>query len=598
MYKEDLYILAYERIKSAPGNMTPGTDRKTIDGFSLRMIHTIIEEMRTEQFQFKPVRTVYLPKPNGKKRKLGIPSTRDKIVQEVIRLILECIYDSPTGPYFHETSHGFRPNRSCHTALQEIRGKWPAINWFLEGDIQSCFDAIEHGVLVSLLRKKIRDERFLNLIWKLLRAGYLDLREARQESLAGTPQGGLASPILANVYLHELDEKVEELRKQVERGGKRKKKNPLYKKLSERKLRLVKKGATRTKEFRELVRQMRSIPAVEVNDPNFIRLKYLRYADDWLVGICGPRKLAEQVKEELKTFLSQRLKLTLSTEKTKITHARQEQAHFLGTRLAIGREGIQRIVTTYNGSARPIRRRSTGSEIVMTAPRDELIKKLHTKGFCTAKGQPTTKLGWIHLDADQIITLYNGINRGIQNYYRFADNFGQLVRIQYILKFSLVHTLAAKYKCSVSQVFKRFGKIPTVIVKAKDGKRDRRIAFYNNSDWKKQRNGFQIGSAPVDLLRWSIHLRSRSKLGMPCCICKTLEQVEMHHVRHIRKTGGKKPTGINAILQMMNRKQIPVCTQCHQKIHQGDYDGMRLSDLAYNPYKTEKRRRFRESRMR
>ena len=140
-----------------------------------------------------------------------------------------------------------------------------------------------------------------------------------------------------------------------------------------------------------------------MNDPNFIRLKYLRYADDWIIGICGPRKLAEQVKEELKTFLSQHLKLTLSEEKTKITHARKEQAHFLGTRLAIGREGVQRVVTTYNGSARPIRRRSTGSEIVMTAPTEELIKKLHAKGFCTAKGQPTTKLGWIHLDADQII---------------------------------------------------------------------------------------------------------------------------------------------------------------------------------------------------
>ncbi|EFH82900.1 reverse transcriptase/maturase family protein [Ktedonobacter racemifer] len=598
MYKEDLYVLAYERIKSAPGNMTPGTDGKTIDGISMCMIQHIIEEMRTERFQFKPVRTVYLPKPNGKKRKLGIPSTRDKIVQEVIRTILECIYDSPKGPYFHETSHGFRPNRSCHTALREIRGKWPAINWFLEGDIQSCFDAIDHGVLVSLLRKKIRDERFLNLIWKLLRAGYLDLREARHDSLAGTPQGGLASPILANVYLHELDEKVEEMCKQVERGGKRKRRNPLYHKLSEQKLRLVKKGATRTKEFRELVRQIRNMPAVDVDDPNFIRLKYLRYADDWLVGICGPRKLAEQVKEELKTFLSQRLKLTLSAEKTKITHARKEQAHFLGTRLAIGREGIQRVVTTNNGSVRPVKRRSTGWEIVMVAPRDELIKKLHAKGFCTALGQPTTKLGWIHLDADQIIALYNGINRGVQNYYRFADNFSHLIRIQYILKFSLAHTLAAKYKCSVRQVFKRFGKTPTVTIKAKDGKRDRQVAFYNNNDWKKQRNGFQINQATVDQLRWSMKLRSRSKLGMPCCICSSSEQVEMHHVRHIRKTGAKKPAGINAILQLMNRKQIPVCSECHQKIHRGDYSGIRLSDLAYNPYESVQRRRFRESRMR
>ena len=285
MFKEDLYIVAYERIKSAPGNLTPGSDKKTIDGFSLDIIHKTIQEMRTEQFQFKPVRTVYIPKPNGKQRKLGIPSTRDKIVQEVIRMILECIYDSPDGPYFHETSHGFRPNRSCHTALREIRGKWPATNWFLEGDIRACFDEIEHGTLVKLLRKKIQDERFLNLIWKLLRAGYLDLGEARQDSLTGTPQGGLASPILANVYLHELDEKAEEIRRRMEQG-KKKRPNRLYTKLSRQKLRLVKEGATHTKEFRELIQRIRSIPAVEVNDPNFIRIKYLRYADDWLVGIC------------------------------------------------------------------------------------------------------------------------------------------------------------------------------------------------------------------------------------------------------------------------------------------------------------------------
>ena len=598
MYKEDLYILAYERIKSAPGNMTRGSDGKTIDGFSMSMIQNIIQEMRTEQFQFKPVRTVYIPKANGKKRKLGIPSTRDKIVQEVIRLILEGIYDSPYGPYFHETSHGFRPDRSCHTALREIRGKWPALNWFVEGDIQACFDAIDHGVLVSLLRKKIRDERFLNLIWKLLRAGYLDLQEAKHDSLAGTPQGGLASPILANVYLHELDEKAEEIRARWERGGKRKHRNPLHRKLSAQKERLVKKGATRTQAFRTLVQRIRSIPAVEVNDPNFIRIKYLRYADDWFIGICGPRTLAEQIKEELKQFLGHHLKLTLSEEKTQITHARKEQAHFLGTRLAIGREGVQRVVTTNNGSGRPIQRRSTGSEIVMTAPKEELIKKLHAKGFCTATGQPTTKLGWIYLDADQIITLFNGINRGIQNYYRFADNFGHLTQIQYILKFSLAKTLAAKYKRSVSQIFRRFGKVPTIIVKAKDGKRDRQIVFYCNSDWRKQRNGFQVGQEKVDRLQWSVTMRTRSKLGMPCCVCNSVQQVEMHHVRHIRKTGGKKPVGFNAILQALNRKQIPVCITCHQKIHRGDYDGMNLSDLAYNPYGSEKRRRFRESRMR
>jgi len=383
-----------------------------------------------------------------------------------------------------------------------------------------------------------------------------------------------------------------------ERGGKQKHSNPLYSKLSSQKERLVKKGATRTKAFRELVKQIRSIPAVRVDDPTFIRIKYVRYADDWLVGISGPRSLAEQVKEELSIFLSQRLKLTLSTEKTKITHARKEQAHFLGTCLSIGRGGVQRVVTTFNHSTRPIRRRSTGSEMIMTAPLADLIKKLHSKGLCTVTGQPTTKTAWIYLEAEQLILLYNGINRGIQNYYRFTDNFSNLTRIQYILKFSLAHTLAAKYKCSLRQIFKRFGKVPTVQVPTRKGKQERCITFYNNSDWKKQRNGFHIGQTNVDLLQWSSRLRSRSKLGKPCCICNSTERVEMHHVRYIRKIEGKKPVGIHAMLRTLNRKQLPVCAECHQKVHRGEYDGLRLSDLAYNPYASEKRRRFRESRMR
>jgi hypothetical protein len=399
----------------------------------------------------------------------------------------------------------------------------------------------------------------------------------------------VASPILANVYLHALDEKVEEIRTRLERE-KRKRSNQLYHNLGERKRRLQKKGATQTKTYRELVKQMRSLPAVEVNGPNFIRIKYLRYADDWLVGICGPRALAEQVKEELKIFLSDHLKLTLSEEKTRITHAREEQAQFLGTQLFIGRGGVQRIVTISTGLGKPFKRRSTGSETVMEAPIHKLIKKLQSKGFCTVEGKPTTRTAWIYLDEDQIVMLYNGIMRGIQNYYRFADNFKQLSRIQYILKFSLVKTLAAKYRCSVGSIFKKFGKEITIPIKVKEGRKDRSVSLYLNHDWTKQRDGFQIGNTQIDFLQWSLRMRTRSKLGKACCVCNDPLHIEMHHVRHIRKTGKRKPTGFNAILQALNRKQLPVCTSCHKKIHRGEYDGLRLADLAYNPYASEKRR--------
>jgi len=314
LYKADLYILAYERIKSKPGNMTPGTDGETLDGFSMETIQTIIEEMRTEQFRFKPVRTTFIPKANGKMRRLGIPCVRDKVVQEAMRLILEAIYDSPYGPYFRETSHGFRPNHSCHTALREFRGKWSAVNWLIEGDIRACFDELSHSVLVKTLRKKIHDERFLNLIWKLLNAGYMDLHGRKKESLIGSPQGGILSPILANVYLHELDDFVEGLRAKHEKG-KRKVRNLTYQRLSWQKSRMVKRGETKTREFQRISQQMRTLPTLQVDDPGFIRIKYLRYADDWIVGIWGSHTLAEQVKQEIKTFLSDQLQLTRSRGK-------------------------------------------------------------------------------------------------------------------------------------------------------------------------------------------------------------------------------------------------------------------------------------------
>jgi len=585
MYREDLYIVAYERIKSKPGNMTPGTDEETLDGFSLESIREIINEMRTEQFLFKPVRLTYIPKANGKMRKLGIPCVRDKIVQEVIRMILEAIYDSPSGPYFSDQSHGFRPNRSCHTALQEIRGKWSAVNWLIEGDIHACFDELEHQVLVSILNKKITDQRFLNLIWKLLHAGYMDLHGVKRDSLIGSPQGSLVSPILANVYLHELDEFVGTLRTKLEKG-KAKRRNPAYLWLLYQKRLLVAQGKTRTKAFKLTIKQLRNTPSKQVDDPDFIRIKYLRYADDWVVGVCGSHSLAEFIKQEIKIFLRESLKLTLSEEKTHITNARTEEAFFLGTTFKIGNGGEAKVAQQTSQTGKTFHRRSTGWETVMKAPLPRLIKRLSDRGFCTKDGKPRSKTGWTNLDADQIINLYSAVNRGIQNYYRFADNWSQLNRIQYTLELSLAKTLAHKFKITSPKVYKRFGKELAVVIEGKGGKSDRKISFYRNRDWKKKRDAFQSGKhSDIDLVGTAARLRTRSKLGQPCCICgEKAGQIVMHHVRHIRKLSHKREaTGFNRVLRMINRKQIPVCPTCHGKIHRGEYDRLKLSDLEYVP---------------
>ena len=584
MYKEDLYILAYERMKSKPGNMTPGTDEETLDGLSLEAIREMIHEMKTEQFRFKPVRHQFIPKPNGKMRKLGMPCVRDKIVQEVIRLILEAIYDSSHGPYFRDTSHGFRPDRSCHTALREFREKWTAVNWLIEGDIRACFDELDHSILVTILQRKIPDQRFLNLIWKLLNAGYMDLHGNKKESLIGSPQGGVASPILANVYLHELDEFMEGLRSDVEKG-KEKHRDPVYRQLSKKKARLAARGKTRTKEFKELVKRMRATPSRQVSDPHYMRIRYLRYADDWLVGVGGSHTLAEEIKQKIKTFLSDHLRLTLSEEKTHITNARTEEAFFLGTILKIGNGGKAKVKQMTNWTGKTFKRRTTGWETVMNAPLPKLVKRLSDRGFCSKEGEPTPKPGWAFLDADQIVNLYSGVNRGIQNYYRYTDNWGQLHRVQYILEYSLAKTLAVKFQISVPKAFKRFGKGFPIVIKGKKGKADRTVSFYLNHDWAKKRDAFQAGKhSDVDLVRTAIQMRTRSKLGKPCCICGDVGQIVMHHVRHVRKLTNKRvATGFNLILRAINRKQIPVCTVCHGKIHRGEYDGLRLSDLEYIP---------------
>lgn len=579
LFKPELYILAYERIKSKPGNMTPGTDQETIDGLGMDDIRKLIKEMRTEKYQPSPVRRVLIPKSNGKMRKLGIPSTRDKIVQEVVRLILEAVYDSPHGAYFKDSSHGFRSSRSCHSALKEIQGKWSGTTWFLEGDIKACFDDINHAILVDIMRKKIKDERFLNLIWKFLNAGYQDLDKSRKDSLAGTPQGGIVSPILANIYLHELDEYVEQLRKELEKGE-MKRPNPEYRSLQKRRQYLAKIGKINTREYKDLGVQMRKFPSMDPKDPNFVRVRYVRYADDWVIGIIGPKHLAKEIKEKVRQFLKAELDLTLSEEKTAITSARTSDAKFLGYRIRLGRSKTaeQKQTLSTNASGKNFKRRSTGMQIVLKAPTDELIKKLNQKGFCDAKGRPLHKKAWTLLDEDQIISLYSSVNRGIQNYYRPVDNWVELTRIQYILKFSLAKTLASKRQVPITRIIKDKG--IKVIVTRKE--QQKTIAFYLNADWTIDRKAF-TNSPTVDLVRMHERMRVRSKLGLPCCICLETVGVAMHHVRHIRKMTEKQATGFTSLLAKLNRKQVPVCQECHKKIHRGEYDGISLRDLAYDP---------------
>ena len=341
MFNPQLYLLAYGRIYANHGAMTPGTTQETVDGMSLDKIGRIIDAMRHERYRFTPVRRVHIPKKNGKTRPLGMPTWSDKLVGEVVRLLLEAYYE----PTFSDRSHGFRPGRGCHTALREVANTWTGTTWFIEGDIADCFGSFDHDIMVTILSKRIHDNRFLRLLRNMLTAGYLENWQWGA-TLSGVPQGGIASPVLSNIYLHELDRLVEQTLIPEYTRGRLRSRNTAYRSVESAIVRAKRRGDRA--EVRRLYRQLHSMPSQDPYDPGYRRLRYCRYADDTLLGFAGPMAEAEAIKQRLATFLRDDLKLELSPEKTLITHARSQRARFLGYEIAVA------------GSARRTRRRSTG----------------------------------------------------------------------------------------------------------------------------------------------------------------------------------------------------------------------------------------------
>ncbi|MEK7889160.1 reverse transcriptase domain-containing protein [Burkholderia contaminans] len=584
MYKHDLFVVAYEKLKSVPGNMTPGADGTTLDEFSTKTIENIVAQLRNESFRFSRARRVHIPKANGKTRPLGIAPPRDKIVQEVMRMILEAVYDSPHGSSFSDDSHGFRSNRGCHTALKSIRTHWSGVTWVIEGDVKGAFDCIDHDILIRILRHRIKDERFLSLIRKALTAGYYEFKRP-VESLVGTPQGSIVSPILCNIFLHELDMFVSDLMARHKVGDRRRTTTEYnYRQKQIEKVRSKLSASSSNAEGRkEVVAELKALLSAQKrssttrNDGSFTRVKYVRYADDWCVEINGPKHLAVQIRDEVKSFMTGKLGLTLNMDKTHIRHAKDEEAFFLGTRIKVGSDA-QKIVRITDKNGRSYQKRVTGWLPQMRAPCDKLVARLNSRGFCDKGGSPIAKSAWIALDDDQIVALAGAVLRGLVNYYSFADNYADLRRIEYILKYSAAKTLAGKHRTSVRQIFLKCGDRLT-IKKAHAGKSSA-TTFPTVSDWTRNPTRFKVGEVPSPdhVFQRNQRLRTRSKLGSSCVICGSDDRVAMHHIRHVRKMG-TAVQGFSRLMATLNRKQIPVCSPCHTRIHKGEYDGLKLSDL-------------------
>lgn len=587
LYRPELYVMAYERSKSNPGNMTAGTDGQNLDGMSMTQIAGIIEELKDESYQPQPARRVYIPKANGKMRPLGIPTVKDKLVQEVVRTILECIYDSPEGATFSEHSHGFRESRSTHSALEEVCKHWNGTKWLIEGDIKSFFDEIDHEVLITLLKKRVRDDRFLNLIRKFLKAGYIE-DDRLISTVKGTPQGGVISPVLANIYLHEFDQWVTDLAKKHTKGKKRRP-NKEYRSLVRKRSYILDKCAGRpSKEqaarLKELEEQLLVTPSVDTADPDFIRVRYVRYADDWLIGVTGPKALAEAIKVDAAKYFRESLKLELSFEKTKITHC-SKKAAFLGFQVGTPvYGGIRRVKLKQEGSEHyHMRRSSNASQLKVWAPQGDLLKKLLGERFIKFKNDEPfaiAKRSYVHLDPDDIVQRYNAIKRGLVNYYRPVVNISVLQFIDYLLRLSLAKTLAQKYRTSMKEQFRKRGRSLKV---RKEHNGQIKVVQYWECKLGMEPLAFTVNPRNPHELYKRYSKSTRSKLGMNCCICGSDENIHMHHLRHLRKGSKTVVKGFNRVMAQINRKQIPVCQPCHVNIHAGRYDGMRLQEMHYDP---------------
>ncbi len=556
MFNKELYLLAYGNIYSNQGAMTPGASEETADDMSEEKIDQITEAMRHERYRFAPARRTYIPKKNGKLRPLGLPSWSDKLVGEVVRLLLEAYYE----PGFSDLSHGFRKGRGCHTALRKIHDTWTGTVWFIEGDISDCFGSLDHEILLRILTEKIQDQRFLRLIRNMLKAGYLEDWEYH-DTLSGVPQGGTVSPILSNIYLHKLDEFVEqELIPQYTRGASRKG-NTEYWRVRARQNRARKRGDRAV--ARDLEKQLRTLPSADPMDPGYRRLQYIRYADDHILGFTGPKAEAEEIKARLARFLRETLGLELNQQKTLITHARSKPARFLGYHVQ-----IQHCDTKLTNG-----RRSVNGKIALRVPPDVI------KAQCARyreHGKPWHRSRLQNLDDYDIVRTYGAEYRGVVGYYLLAQDVWRLGTLHWHALTSMLKTLGAKHRSSVTKMAARHkAKIETSdgprtcfeARKHREGKKDL-VARFGGIILRQDRRAVirDPAPAPVPYPRKELTRRLRRR---ECELCETGTTVAVHQVTSLKALGKPGPgqPAWATLMARMRRKTLIVCAACHEHIH-------------------------------
>lgn len=560
LLREDIYYTAYQKLYSNNGAATKGVDNDTADGFGKKYVDKLIFELSNGTYKPKPVRREYIKKPNGKMRPLGIPSFRDKLVQEVIRQFLEAIYE----PNFSKHSHGFRPKRSCRTALYQVKNEFNSARWFIEGDIKGCFDNIDHNKLIEILERKIKDSKFIKVIRSFLSAGYIEDFKYHN-TYSGTPQGGILSPILANIYLNELDNKVKEIKLRFDKTVNNR--NPEYRAIEGKICRLKRKLGTLSDdekgkflcEIQTLKKQIRKIPCTLSNGK---RISYVRYADDFLIGVHGSKEDCKNIKEELADFLARQYSLTLSDEKTLITHS-SEKVKFLGYDISVRRN--QNLIGDKNGN----KKRYLNGKVDLGVPLEKIERFMFEKGIIKqvkAKTfKPQHRKGWLYLPDHDILERYNAELRGILNYYHLASNYNRLNYFAYLMEYSCLATLAGKHNSSIGKIKAKYRQGKDWVIKYKTAK-----GITHEKKVVKLKDCRNCCNDTIVVHRYqtstNASIRSRLQAGI-CELCgsRSKSNFEVHHVPKVKDLEENELWKL--IMKLKNRKTIIVCEDCHMAIH-------------------------------
>jgi group II intron reverse transcriptase/maturase len=565
MLRPDVYYLAYKKLYSNDGAATKGVDDDTADGFSEEKISSIIKSLTDESYSPKPARRTYIRKDNHKMRPLGIPTFTDKLVQEALRMVLEAVYE----PVFLNCSHGFRPNRSCHTALKEVKRCWNGVRWFVEGDIKGCFDNIDHATLVGIIGSKIKDARLIKLIYKFLKAGYMeDWRY--NNTYSGTPQGGIVSPIFANIYLHELDKFVTQMARDFDRPPQQKFTDEYAaasRDVSNVRQRLKRAQGEKRAELAKLLKPLRQkllkTPCKSQTDK---KIRYIRYADDFIIGIKGSKEDCQNIKQKLSEFISQNIKMELSKEKTLITHS-NTYARFLSYDIRVRRDGSIK----HGGSMNHTKRTLNNMTELCVPLDDKIMKFLFENGIAAqTNGQimPVHRNQLLRATEFEIVSTYNAELRGICNYYHMASNFYKLNYFAYLMEYSCLKTLAAKHKCSISRVKGKYkdgkGKW-SIPYQTKAGKRRLYFAKYADAKKAKESNDERVNKATISAYSTTT-FEDRLK-AKQCELCGTTDSqnYEIHHVNKLKNLSGKEKW--ERVMIAKRRKTMVVCRSCHHRIH-------------------------------